>query len=121
MKKSNKLVVVSAIIVLVVIISTVIYAYYTYQKSVKNTIILGYNEIQVNEVYNPPLEMKKGITFQKEPTIQNIGNVDCYVRVKYVVSDSRIESGLNIFYNDESLKYNSENFTYNESDRLLLL
>lgn len=122
MKKINKLIIVLIIVELTTLASTGIYAYYTYQKKLENTIVLGYNEIQVNEIYEPPNKIIKGETsFKKEPTVKNTGNVDCYVRVKYLVSDSRVENGLNIYYNDKNLKYNSEYFNYSAQDRLLLL
>lgn len=106
MKKKYKLITICSIIVLSILISTCIYSYYTYQKSIENTVILAYNEIQVNELYEPPLEMKKGISFKKEPTIKNVGNIDCYVRVKSLISDSRVENGINIDYNLNDFTYN---------------
>ena len=46
MKKTYKVIIIFCIIVLSIFISTAIYAYYTYQKSIENTIVLAYNEIQ---------------------------------------------------------------------------
>ena len=51
----------------------------------------------------------KGIEFKKEPYVKNIGNVDCYVRVKSVISDSRAGEGI-------SLDYKTEYWTYNNND-----
>lgn len=110
MKKTYKVIIIFCIIVLSIFISTAIYAYYTYQKSIENTIVLAYNEIQVNEIYEPPLKMQKGISYKKEPTVKNIGNIDCYVRVKSLLPDSRVESEITI-------DYNLNDYTYNDIDK----
>ena len=110
MKKTYKVIIIFCIIVLIIFVSTAIYAYYIYQKSIENTIVLAYNEIQVNEIYEPPLKLQKGISFKKEPTIKNIGNIDCYVRVKSLLSDSRVESEITI-------DYNLSDYTYNNLDK----
>lgn len=108
MKKNTKIIIASSIMILIIAISAGIYAYFTYRVSAENTIILGYNKIALNENYEPPLTMEKGIRFKKEPYVTNTGNVDCYVRVKSVVSDSRVEQDLTIDYNNENFDYNSE-------------
>ena len=110
MKKTYKVIIIFCIIVLSILISTAIYAYYTYQKSIENTIVLAYNEIQVNEIYEPPLKMQNGISYKKEPTVKNIGNIDCYVRVKSLLPDSRVESEITI-------DYNLNDYTYNDIDK----
>ena len=110
MKKTYKVIIIFCIIVLSIFISTAFYAYYTYQKSIENTIVLAYNEIQVNEIYEPPLKMQKGISYKKEPTVKNIGNIDCYVRVKSLLPDSRVESEITI-------DYNLNDYTYNDIDK----
>ena len=99
MKQTYKIIIIFFIIILSIFISTVIYAYFSYQKSIENTISLAYNEIQLNEKYEPPLKIQKGISFKKEPTIKNVGNIACYVRVKPLLSDSRVESEITIDYN----------------------
>lgn len=108
MKKNKKIIIASCIIILIIAIASGIYAYFTYRASAENTIVLGYNKIALNENYEPPLTMEKGISFKKEPYVTNTGNVDCYVRVKSVVSDSRVEADLSIDYNNEDYEYNSE-------------
>lgn len=107
--KSKKSFIVICIIILVVIGATISYAYYTSRKQVENDMTLGFCEIKLMENYTPPLEMAKGIEFQKEPYVTNTGNVDCYVRAKSLVSDSRVEEALTI-------DYKSEDWTYNDSD-----
>jgi hypothetical protein len=107
--KSKKGFVIVCVLLLVFIGATVVYAYYTARKQVENDITLGYCDIALNENYTPPLTMAKGIEFQKEPYATNIGNVDCYVRAKSVVSDSRVTDSLTI-------DYDTANWTYNDED-----
>lgn len=106
--KKKKLILVIIIVTLIIATSLGIYGYFTYKESVTNSMNLGYNKIQINENYIPPLTIEKGISYQKEPYVSNIGNVDCYVRMKSVVSDSRVEQYLTIDYNTEDYTYNSE-------------
>lgn len=113
MKKKNKKIRIIAIIIATLIILVIAiayrYGYFTDKEHKTNNINLGYNKIQVNENYIPPLNIEKGISYTKEPYITNIGNVECYVRVKSEISDSRVAKYL-------SLNYNEENFAYNEAD-----
>ena len=102
MKKKKK------VIISIVIIAFIMAGYFTYRESKKNTIVLGYNNIVLNENYLPPLKIEKGISFTKEPYVTNTGNVECYVRVKSVVSDSRVEAGISIDYNTNDFEYNTE-------------
>jgi hypothetical protein len=97
-----------AIIVLAATITKQAYAYLIHKDAVKNDIVLGYNTITLQENYEPPLTMEKGISFTKEPYATNTGNVDCYVRIKSVISDSRVADGITIDYNTEDYTYNSQ-------------
>ena len=105
----KKCIFIIAIVIIALGIASGVYAYLTYKMSIKNTVSLGYNKISLNEIYEPPLNMEKGTSFVKEPYVTNIGNVDCYVRIKSVVSDSRVSQYLTI-------NYNTEDFTYNNAD-----
>lgn len=117
MKKSKKIIIMIVILLIILTIGTGIYGYFTYNSSKENTIILGYNKIVLSEEYNPPLKMEKGISFTKKPYVTNIGNVNCYVRVKSEVSDSRIEKDLTIDYNSsEDVNDNSVDWFYNSQD-----
>lgn len=109
MKNKSKIITIIIITILLLIaVPLGVYAYFTYRTTVTNTVKLGYNQIQLLENYTPPLSMAKGISFEKEPYVQNIGNVDCYVRVKSVVSDSRVEQYLTIDYNTTDYTYNAQ-------------
>lgn len=107
--KKKMLIIIIVATILVIGISLGVYGYFTYKAQVTNNINLGYNKIQINENYIPPLTIEKGISYKKEPYVTNVGNVECYVRIKTVVSDSRVADYL-------SIDYNTENFTYNAED-----
>lgn len=108
LKKSKKIIVVVIIEIVLILSSFVVYAYFTARASKTNNVRLGFNKIEVLENYDPPIAMEKGISFTKEPYVVNSGDVDCYVRLKVAVSDSRIEKGLTIDYNTEDFSYSSE-------------
>ena len=127
MDKKNKSKLIALVILLLMAISMTVYAYFTGRKTVTNSIYLGYNDIEVKENYEPPLKLEAGTTFTKEPYVLNAGNVACYVRIKCVISDSRIGKYLKIYYDDKKQegdhepeegdepRYNEE-FEYNPED-----
>lgn len=108
MNKKSKVITMILILTIIISIALVAYGYFTYKATVKNSINLGYNEIQVSENYVPPLVMEKGISFTKEPYVINTGNVGCYVRIKSVISDSRVAEYITIDYNEEDFTYNAD-------------
>lgn len=121
MKKSKKVIIMFVILLLAFIMGTSIYGYVTYRASRENTIILGYNKISLNEEYTPPLNMeedlKQGreVSFTKKPYVTNTGSVDCYVRVKAEISDSRVKKYLTIDYNSsEDMNDNAVDWYYKD-------
>lgn len=107
-KFNKKIFIIIFIIIALVAISIKVYAYLIHKDTVENDIVLGYNTISLQENYEPPLTIEKGISFKKEPFVTNTGNVDCYVRIKSLISDSRVADGLTIDYNTEDYTYNDE-------------
>jgi len=116
MKKTKKIATMIVIMLLIFTLSSGIYAYYTYFKSSKeNTVVLGYNKIVINENYVPPLKMEKGVSFTKEPFVTNAGDVDCYIRIKSEISDSRVAEDLIINYNSsEDFNDDSKDWYYKD-------
>lgn len=108
MKKTKRILISLIIITFIMIIGVFTYSYFTHKAVVQNNINLGYNKIQLNENYIPPLSIEKGISYTKEPYVTNTGNVDCYVRIKSVVSDSRVAKYLTIDYNTTDYTYNAD-------------
>lgn len=56
-----------------------------------NTFIVGENVIEISETFEPPVVLIPGVSFRKEPIIQNTGNISCYVRARADFSDSKAE------------------------------
>ena len=117
MKKSKKIFIIIIVLLILVLAGAGIYAYFTYNTGKENNVILGYNKISLDEEYDPPLKMEKGISFTKKPYVTNKGNVDCYVRVKSKVSDSRVEKDITIDYNSsQDINDTSKEWYYNVQD-----
>lgn len=95
-------------------------AYLSDGEANKNTIEIGFNEIEIIEESNIPETMTVGEnTYQRQIQIKNTGNVSCYVRIFAEFSDleaeslSEISSDGNTFYSAESYKDNlPENWVY---------
>ena len=121
MKKLKKVIIMIMILLIALMIGTSIYGYFIYTASKENTIVLGYNKIALNEEYTPPLNMeedlKQGreVSFTKKPYVTNTGSVECYVRVKAEISDSRVKEYLTIDYNSsEDMNDNAVDWYYKD-------
>ena len=78
------------------------YAYLTDMGKLNNEFTIGRNNIDIQEEYNPPSELKQGDnTFIKEVQIENTGDVDCYIRVFADFSDSKVKE--NAFLSPDKL------------------
>lgn len=73
-------------------------AYLMDEKKLVNTVTIGKNVIVIDEAFEKPVKEKKTV---KEPCIKNTGTVDCFVRAKVVVTDSRSEEYLNYYYGEQ--------------------
>lgn len=73
-------------------------AYLTSTKTLRNTITVGHNEIDIIETFEPPAALIPGTTFQKEVSVKNTGPVACYVRVMVTPNDimALIKDGVRI-------------------------
>ena len=85
-------------------------AYLTTAAKITNTVTVGYNEVEIVEDFTPPIEMKPGISFQKEVAVSNTGPVDCFVRVLSLFSRSDMEDLCDV-------NYNTQDWEYNETDQ----
>lgn len=72
---------------------------FTFAKDNKTTIV---------ETFDPPKEMKPGISFTKDVKIRNVGDSSAYVRIKAVFSDSDMGKYCEINYNTTDFEYNSK-------------
>lgn len=109
MKLNKKSCILAAVIVGLLCIGGIA-AYLTDAAMLKNTLTVGYNEIEIIEDFTPPAELKPGVSFQKEVSVSNTGPVDCFVRVLSLFSRSDMEDMCNV-------DYNTTDWAYNETDQ----
>ena len=110
----KKKIIIGLIIAVVIALagSAAVYAYLVTTSQKTNNITLGYNKIALEEDYTPPLTMAKGISYEKKPYVRNTGNVDCYVRVRCEISDSRVADALTIDYNTTNWTKEADGYWY---------
>jgi hypothetical protein len=89
-----------------------IYAYLTAIDNAFNTITVGSNIIEVNEIFEPPIKLEPGISFKKDVKVDNTGISDCYVRIKAVYNDSEMGKYCTLDIDTENFFYNSEDNYY---------
>lgn len=65
------------------------YAYLYVKSQTVNEFTVGENTIEVHEDYKPPEKLEPGVSFKKEPYVENTGNVSCFVRMRADFSDSK--------------------------------
>lgn len=96
-----------AILSLVIVIG--ITAFLTDVDFASNSFQNAVEKVKIVEEFNPPSELKPGISFTKKPSVKNTGTIPCYVRLFAEANDSRIGSYLNI-------DFNSTDWTERQSD-----
>lgn len=69
---------------------TGIFAYLSDGDYADNQILIGSNEIEVTEEFDPPDELKPNSTFHKDVKITNTGESPCYIRVMVKYTDMDI-------------------------------
>ena len=78
------------------------YAYFRSADSATNRFTIGYNEIEIKEVFNPPSELKAGISITKKVWCENTGTCDCYVRARVLFSDDAYKEYITTNYGNLS-------------------
>lgn len=79
-----------------------IYAYFADGDNKDNELRIGYNTIEIKEDFEDPSPGKKTV---KKPMAVNTGTVDCYIRGKVTLSDSRVETYID-YYTDSTIGFN---------------
>lgn len=87
-----------------------ILAYLTATDKKVNTIGIHNNTIEIREEFEKPEPGKKTV---KSPKAENTGTVDCYVRARVLLSDSRAASYIE-YYNGNQLGWNMDDWEENE-------
>lgn len=88
--KVSLIIATSLLLTLATIYTTLLFVLDTDKET--NNVVVGYNDIEVEEEFNPPSELKQGEnTYQKAVSVKNTGNTDAYVRVFVAFSSKEIE------------------------------
>lgn len=82
-------------------------SYYSDMETKVNQAVLGFNEIEIDEDYEEPDDIEPGDVVNKTVKIRNIGNGDCFVRVKAVFSHSLTGDRCTVDWNTTDFTYNS--------------
>jgi len=117
MRKSKYVLILLSVLILGALGITGIYAYLTDADTAENKVTIGGNNIKIVEEFNPPSELKPGVSFTKNVKVSNEGPVDCFVRIKAVFSDSDMEKYSIVDWNvyDEDTNPDGD-WIYNEED-----
>ena len=115
MKKNKKIILIALSLCLLFVGS--ISAFLVVKNNKTNTITIGAVNSKIVEDFNPPSELKPGISFKKKVAVKNLGPNDCYVRVLVGFSDSEMENLCSVDYNDKDWTYNYDDgyWYYNSS------
>lgn len=112
MSKKRILLVLSACFLMLGVSFGITYSYLISEDAQQNTFTVGETAVEVHEEYEPPAELKPGISIKKKPKVENTGNLPCFVRMRADFSDSKAKKlceplviGADWQYNDEDGYY----------------
>lgn len=110
--------IVSALLLMLAASFGITYAYLISDDSKVNEFTVGENTIKINEEYNPPEKLIPGAEIEKNPSVENTGNLACFVRIRADFSDSKMKDVCVIYYNDAGVQKEgiNPNWEYNSSD-----
>ena len=89
-----------------------IVAWFMDADNVTNVVRAGSIETVVEEEFNPPDEILKGVPYTKNVKIKNVGEAPCFVRVKVEFSDSMAGDYCTLDYNTADWEYNTADGYY---------
>lgn len=109
MKNYNKLINIVAMTAMLVTGVGGASAYFTATDEKINAIEIAHNQIIPIEEFEEPIIGKKTV---KKPQAKNVGNAECYVRAKILLSDSRAGHSIEYYYK-ELLGFNDADWLKN--------
>ena len=108
MIKKLKLIIPITILILISVAAPGIRAYFIDSDSVTNNIVGGSVTTEIVEEFDPPEKLTPGVSFTKDVKVENTGTSNCYVRIKAVFENSRMEQYCEIDWNNTDWIYDSE-------------
>lgn len=119
MTKKRKILWIIGFIILILLISfPIVYSYLSDADKTNNQFSVGGNKIELIEEFDPPEELLPGTTFTKDVKVKNIGENDCYIRIKAVFTNSDIGNYCTVDFNTTDYEYNSEDGYYYYKNKL---
>ena len=112
-KKKNTIIVLLSVLLCVIVLASSFgstFAYLTDQDIKNNTLTVGETKTEIVEEFKPPKKLEPGVTFTKKPSVNNIGNLPCYVRMRADFSDSQMKDLC------EDLDINTTDWEYDAAD-----
>ena len=103
------------IVVAVTVILSIsgISAYLADGERIVNQTVVGGNQIEVVEKFDPSQEVRSGAVIYKDVKVKNVGHSDCYARILIVFSDSEIEKHCIVDWNTKDFVYdNTDGYYY---------
>lgn len=91
-----------------------LWAYFTDQKVLINTLTPGHNTIEIQEEFEEPGEVEPGKAYHKKVEIKNTGPVSCYTRVRVLFSDSCMEKQCELDWNTKEWEEENGWYYYKE-------
>lgn len=76
-----------------------------------NSVTIASNKIELVEDFEPPKELKPGISFKKDVRVENKGS-NCFVRIKARFTDSDMEKYCTVDYNTTDYEYEESSGFY---------
>lgn len=108
LKQCVKILPLASLIIATIFFLPKIYAYFIDGDNKNNEFKIGYNTIEIEEDFENPSPGEKTV---KKPKAVNTGTIDCYIRGKVILSDSRVETYID-YYTEDTIGFND---SWNES------
>lgn len=89
-----------------------IHAYLADGEQRKNELVIGGNQIRIQETFEEPDQLIPGGSYTKTVQVENCGRSDCYVRIKAVFTDSRIGQYCTPDWNTTDFVYREDGYYY---------
>lgn len=111
-KFSPRIISVVLLIVVLSVLSVGAFAYLMDADSARNQFTIGGNRINIHENFTPPKELRPGVSFSKKVRVDNVGPVDCYVRVFADFTDSDMGQYCDVDWNTTDWVKNADGYYY---------
>ena len=110
--RNKALLILSAGLLLNLLCFTMVSAFSISKATAVNTFTVGDNKIEINEVFEPPVQIEEGDEIRKEVAVTNTGRTPCSVRLFVVPDDMDIMNKIAIDFDSVSWEGDGAGFYY---------